>query len=150
MVSDLPGKNPTWPMDMLRLQVCSSGRMPAVPQMLGASGRVRQCRPSRWSRAAAPAGAGPWALDDRFQIRRIFDAHAPHLAAGLLRSSLTHGRMGSLRSSAPDHHLGHLAAEYLAKFGINHLTHAHPPERKHHVEPTTDATWTAPGRRLAA
>jgi len=30
-------------------------------------------------------------------------------SARLLRSSLTHQRMRSLRSSAPNHHLGHLA-----------------------------------------
>jgi len=28
--------------------------------------------------------------------------------------------MGSLRSSAPDHRLGHLDTESLAEFGINH------------------------------
>src|SRR5215471_19889312 len=50
-----------------------------------------------------------------------FDAHAPHLAALLLRSSLTHPRMGSLRSSAQPHDLGHLAAKSLAAFGITHL-----------------------------
>ncbi len=32
--------------------------------------------------------------------------------------------MGSLRSSAPDHDLGHLAAEYLAEFGSTHLVPA--------------------------
>jgi len=46
--------------------------------------------------------------------RRIFGARAPHLAALLLRSSLTHQRMGSLRSSAQDHDLGHPDTEYLA------------------------------------
>ena len=46
--------------------------------------------------------------------RRIFGAHAPHLAGLLLRSSLTHWRMGSLRSSAQAHDLGHLATESLA------------------------------------
>src|SRR5256885_644685 len=46
--------------------------------------------------------------------RRIFGAHAPHLAAVLLRSSLTHQRVGSLRSSAHDHDLGHLATKSLA------------------------------------
>jgi glycine cleavage system transcriptional repressor len=46
--------------------------------------------------------------------RRIFGAHAPHLAALLLRSSLTHQRMGSLRSSAQTHDLGHLDTESLA------------------------------------
>ena len=67
--------------------------------------------------------------------RRIFGAHAPHLAAQHLppheicdfagtpglRSSLTHSRMGSLRSSAQAHDLGHLASESLAAIGINHL-----------------------------
>jgi integrase/recombinase XerD len=38
----------------------------------------------------------------------------PHLAALLLRSSLTHRRMGSLRSSAQDHDLGHLATDEIA------------------------------------
>ena len=47
------------------------------------------------------------------RFRRLFGAHAPHLAARLLRSSVTHRRMRFLRSSAPDHQLRHLATEYL-------------------------------------
>jgi hypothetical protein len=46
--------------------------------------------------------------------RRICDAHAPHLAVRALRSSLTHVEWAALRCSVPDHHLGHLAAGYLA------------------------------------
>jgi cytochrome P450 len=106
---------------------------------LGAAARPRRAagpvrappRGRRRRRARRPGGATALEPDPRHQApaghdsavasarsgrdcRRIFDAHAPHLAALLLRSSLTHPRMGSLRSSAPDHDLGHLAAESLA------------------------------------
>src|SRR5258708_18841099 len=83
--------------------------------------------------------------------RRIFGAQAPHptpgnphpttaisrgprdLAALLLRSSLTQQRMGSLRSSAQTHDLGHLDTESLAA-------------NRHHSSRTSDAARGSGGR----
>ena len=48
--------------------------------------------------------------------RRRLGAQAHHLAALLLRSSLTHQRMGSLRSSAQAHDLAHLDTNSLGAY----------------------------------
>jgi hypothetical protein len=70
---------------------------------------------SAWDVEIRAAGGYP-VPERRSSRRRIFGAQAPHLAALLLRSSLTHGRMGSLRSSAQAHDLGHLDTESLAAY----------------------------------
>src|SRR5215471_1942411 len=47
---------------------------------------------------------------------RRLGAHARHIAALLLRSSLTYQRVGSLRSSAQTHDLAHLATNSLGAY----------------------------------
>ncbi len=81
------------------------------------AGEDRSARTRRVRKRGPQAGnACIVRLERRSSSRRIFAAHAPHLPAGLLRSSLTHPRMGSLRSSSPDHHLGHLDNKSLADY----------------------------------
>jgi hypothetical protein len=54
-------------------------------------------------------------------MRRTFGAQALHLAAGLLRSSLTHDEWARSGPRRPTTFLEHLDTECLAAFGITHL-----------------------------
>src|SRR5262245_12194126 len=84
----------------------------------GSTYRVTRCSPMRSRRASS----NPWVLvmvctgecyaspgePGPTDLHRRLGAQARHLAALLLRSSLTYRRVGSLRSSAQTHDLTHL------------------------------------------
>src|SRR5215472_11163703 len=57
--------------------------------------------------------------------------------------------MGSLRSSAPEHQLGHLVTESLAEFGINHLVdglHGRVPPQLAELQQVDVGAPVEPGR----